>query len=68
MFAGCLLADAGGQGAKDLREKGSERLKALQMDVTSTDQLEEALKDVEKLLPDDGKSFGVMSPSSVDMR
>lgn len=46
MFAGCPLADAGGQGAEDLWERGSERLHVLHMDATSTDQLKEALKDV----------------------
>lgn len=65
VFAGCLLADAGGQGAKDLREKGSERLTVLQMDVTSTDQLEEALKNVEKLLPDDEVLWGIVNNAGI---
>ncbi|XP_042889688.1 D-beta-hydroxybutyrate dehydrogenase, mitochondrial-like [Penaeus japonicus] len=65
VFAGCLLADAGGEGAKDLRKKGSERLHVLQMDVTSSEQLDKALEVVEKLLPDDEVLWGIVNNAGI---
>ncbi|XP_068209389.1 D-beta-hydroxybutyrate dehydrogenase, mitochondrial-like [Palaemon carinicauda] len=46
VFAGCLLADSRGEGAERLREVRSERLRVLQLDVTSEDQLNEAIHNV----------------------
>ncbi|CAL4091150.1 unnamed protein product [Meganyctiphanes norvegica] len=51
VFAGCLQAEDG-EGAKTLREVGSDRLHVLQMDITKTDQLDKATKEVlAKLAP-----------------
>lgn len=58
VFAGCLMADAGGQGAKDLREKGSERLHVVQLDITSNDQIAKAVEYVRNTLKEDGKGEG----------
>ena len=41
VFAGCLLADQGGEGAEELRSLAKPRLRVLQLDVTSQEQWEQ---------------------------
>lgn len=53
MFAGCL--NPAGEGAKKLKQQHSRRLIVLSMDVTKQDQLDEAVQEVKRLLPQDGK-------------
>lgn len=48
VFAGCLHAE--GPDAMNLKEKCSERLHILQLDVTKDDQVENAVKSVKKIL------------------
>lgn len=53
MFAGCLMKDAGGEGALNLEKEGkiTGRLVTVQLDVTSDKQVEAALKVVQEKLP-----------------
>lgn len=55
MFATCLFAKAGGEGALRLKREGSERLHVLQLDLTSSDQLDEVSQEVKRKLPDGGE-------------
>jgi len=50
VFAGCLLADKEGPGAKELRGLGSPRLKVIQLDVTKQEDWVKAKEFVEKNL------------------
>ncbi|CAL1597048.1 unnamed protein product [Knipowitschia caucasica] len=52
VFAGCLLKDEGGEGAKELEEMRSERMKVLQMDVCSEEQTERAVESIRLNLGD----------------
>eukprot|EP00058_Branchiostoma_floridae_P027065 XP_002612556.1 3-hydroxybutyrate dehydrogenase [Branchiostoma floridae] len=52
VFAGCVLKDKGGEGARELAAVGSPRLHVLQMDVTSDDSLWKARQYMEENLPD----------------
>ena len=52
-FAGCLFAD--GPGAKRLKERKNERLHVVQMDVTSEEQVEQVLQEVENKRGNNGK-------------
>jgi len=52
VFAGCL--DAKSQGAKALRENCSERLHVVQLDVTSQEQVDEALQYMSSNIPKTG--------------
>ncbi|XP_066987776.1 D-beta-hydroxybutyrate dehydrogenase, mitochondrial-like isoform X2 [Macrobrachium rosenbergii] len=50
VFAGCLLANHGGEGAEQLRGVCSDRLHVIQLDVTNSKQLNEALRSVKDIL------------------
>ena len=54
VFAACLAAE--GEGAKSLESSCSDRLKILQLDVTSDKEVEEAVKVVKEDLDGEGKS------------
>lgn len=68
VFAGCLQADAGGQGAKDLREKGSDRLHVIQLDITSNDQISKAVEYVRKTLPEDEVFWGLVNNAGIALK
>ncbi|XP_068438255.1 D-beta-hydroxybutyrate dehydrogenase, mitochondrial [Clinocottus analis] len=52
VFAGCLSKDEGGEGAKQLEEFHSDRMKVVQLDVCSDEQVAKAAKYVEDNLGD----------------
>uniref|UniRef100_A0A3Q2QP94 3-hydroxybutyrate dehydrogenase, type 1 n=1 Tax=Fundulus heteroclitus TaxID=8078 RepID=A0A3Q2QP94_FUNHE len=52
VFAGCLLKDKGGEGAKELEEFGSDRMKVVQLDVCSDEQVKEAVEYIRGNLAD----------------
>ena len=54
VFAGCLTAE--GEGAKSLESSCSDRLKILQLNVTSDEEVEEAVTVVKGDLDGEGKS------------
>ncbi|MPD00608.1 D-beta-hydroxybutyrate dehydrogenase, mitochondrial [Portunus trituberculatus] len=59
VFAGCLQADGrGGAGAASLRKLKSDRLHVVQLDVTSQTQVDKAVKEVKRLLPNGGERIG----------
>ncbi|XP_042889687.1 D-beta-hydroxybutyrate dehydrogenase, mitochondrial-like [Penaeus japonicus] len=68
VFAGCLMADAGGQGAKDLREKGSERLHVVQLDITSNDQIAKAVEYVRNTLKEDEVVWGLVNNAGIAIK
>ncbi|XP_037311150.2 D-beta-hydroxybutyrate dehydrogenase, mitochondrial [Pungitius pungitius] len=43
VFAGCLFKDKGGDGAKELEEFSSDRMKVVQLDVCSQEQVDQAV-------------------------
>ncbi|KAI8511206.1 hypothetical protein Bbelb_103060 [Branchiostoma belcheri] len=51
VFAGCLLADSGGEGSKKLRAECSSRLSTVQIDVTDDGQVKAAVQQVKDRLP-----------------
>ncbi|XP_035668349.1 D-beta-hydroxybutyrate dehydrogenase, mitochondrial-like [Branchiostoma floridae] len=51
VFAGCLLADSGGEGSKKLRAECSSRLRTVQIDVTDDGQVQAAVQQVRGQLP-----------------
>ncbi|CAH1255171.1 BDH1 [Branchiostoma lanceolatum] len=51
VFAGCLLAESGGEGSKKLRAECSSRLSAVQIDVTDDGQVRAAVQQVKDRLP-----------------
>lgn len=57
VFAGCLMKDQGGDGVKQLNDEGQStgRLFTVQMNVTSDEQVEEAVKTVRAQLPSNVK-------------
>ncbi|KAK8744896.1 hypothetical protein OTU49_000672 [Cherax quadricarinatus] len=59
VFAGCLQIK--GTGAEKLRSEGSKRLHVLQMDVTSQKQIDNALKEVKKLLEKGEELWGLVN-------
>lgn len=61
VFAGCLWADAKGEGAEILRSEGSGRLHVIQLDVTKQEQLDKALAEVKKLMPDEESLWGLVN-------
>ncbi|XP_037776200.1 D-beta-hydroxybutyrate dehydrogenase, mitochondrial-like isoform X2 [Penaeus monodon] len=65
VFACCLLADGGGEGAQRLRREGSRRLHVLQMDVTQQEQIDSALRSVKKLLPPGEVLWGLVNNAGV---
>ncbi|KAI8514185.1 hypothetical protein Bbelb_085090 [Branchiostoma belcheri] len=73
VFAGCLLADSGGEGAKKLRAECSSRLSTVQIDVTDDGQVKAAVQQVEDRLPIGSKGLyavvnnaGVWQPGEVE--
>ncbi|XP_054138406.1 D-beta-hydroxybutyrate dehydrogenase, mitochondrial-like isoform X1 [Melozone crissalis] len=56
VFAGCLLMDENGDGARELRNMKSERMKVLQMDVCSDQEVARAVDFVKRTLkePEEG--------------
>ncbi|CAG5896010.1 unnamed protein product [Menidia menidia] len=52
VFAGCLLKDKGGDGAKELEELNSERMKVLQLDVCSDEQVNKAVEYISNNMED----------------
>ncbi|XP_068201942.1 D-beta-hydroxybutyrate dehydrogenase, mitochondrial-like [Palaemon carinicauda] len=65
VFAGCLLADTGGEGAQKLRGLGSSRLHILQMDVTQQEQIEDALQQIKKLIPEGESLWALVNNAGV---
>ncbi|XP_035693492.1 D-beta-hydroxybutyrate dehydrogenase, mitochondrial-like [Branchiostoma floridae] len=51
VFAGCLLADSGGEGLKKLHAECSSRLSTVQIDVTDDGQVQAAVQQVRDSLP-----------------
>ncbi|XP_071341198.1 D-beta-hydroxybutyrate dehydrogenase, mitochondrial [Trachinotus anak] len=52
VFAGCLLKDKGGEGAKELEEFHSDRMKVVQLDVCSEEQVNQAVEYIKDNLED----------------
>ncbi|XP_075936379.1 D-beta-hydroxybutyrate dehydrogenase, mitochondrial [Anarhichas minor] len=52
VFAGCLFKDKGGEGAKELEEFHSDRMKVVQLDVCSDEQVDQAVEYVKESLED----------------
>ncbi|XP_017262168.1 D-beta-hydroxybutyrate dehydrogenase, mitochondrial [Kryptolebias marmoratus] len=52
VFAGCLLKNKDGEGAKKLEELGSDRLKVVQLDVCSDEQVKKAVEYIKDNLQD----------------
>ena len=66
VFAGCLTAK--GEGAKSLESACSDRFKILQLDVTSDEEVEEAVKVVKEDLDGEGKVFYLMLASYLNVK
>ncbi|KAM9839375.1 D-beta-hydroxybutyrate dehydrogenase, mitochondrial [Aulostomus maculatus] len=52
VFAGCLLKEKGGEGAKELEEFHSDRMKVVQLDVCSEEQVNQAVEFITDNLED----------------
>ncbi|KAF7669320.1 hypothetical protein LDENG_00203490 [Lucifuga dentata] len=52
VFAGCFLKDKGGEGAKELEEFHSDRMKVVQLDVCSEEQVNQAVEYIKDNLED----------------
>ncbi|XP_072235185.1 D-beta-hydroxybutyrate dehydrogenase, mitochondrial isoform X1 [Leuresthes tenuis] len=52
VFAGCLLKDKGGEGAKELEEFNSDRMKVIQLDVCSDEEVNKAVEYIKDNLED----------------
>ncbi|XP_029934959.1 D-beta-hydroxybutyrate dehydrogenase, mitochondrial [Myripristis murdjan] len=57
VFAGCLLKDKGGEGAKELEEFHSDRMKVVQLDVCSEELVNQAVEYVRDNLEDAEKGL-----------
>ncbi|XP_019623107.1 PREDICTED: D-beta-hydroxybutyrate dehydrogenase, mitochondrial-like [Branchiostoma belcheri] len=73
VFAGCLLADSGGEGSKKLRAECSSRLSTVQIDVTDDGQVKAAVQQVKDRLPTGSKGLyalvnnaGVWQPGEIE--
>ncbi|CAH1245316.1 BDH1 [Branchiostoma lanceolatum] len=73
VFAGCLLADSGGEGSKELRAECSSRLSTVQIDVTDDGQVQAAVQQVKDRLPTGSKGLyalvnnaGVLQPGDIE--
>ncbi|KAI8510357.1 hypothetical protein Bbelb_112730 [Branchiostoma belcheri] len=73
VFAGCLLADSGGEGSKKLRAECSSRLSTVQIDVTDDGQVKTAVQQVKDRLPTGSKGIfalvnnaGVLQPGEIE--
>ncbi|XP_062987810.1 D-beta-hydroxybutyrate dehydrogenase, mitochondrial-like [Elgaria multicarinata webbii] len=66
VFAGCLLREQGGDGARALSRLGSARMRVLQLDVCSEDEVEGALRFVRENLPDPEQGlWGVVNNAGI---
>nr|XP_030136775.3 D-beta-hydroxybutyrate dehydrogenase, mitochondrial isoform X2 [Taeniopygia guttata] len=63
VFAGCLLMDENGDGARELRNMKSDRMKVLQMDVCSDQEVAQAVDSVKRTLkePEEGRVVNITS-------
>ncbi|XP_023788859.1 D-beta-hydroxybutyrate dehydrogenase, mitochondrial-like isoform X2 [Cyanistes caeruleus] len=63
VFAGCLLMDENGEGARELRNMKSDRMKVLQMDVCSDQEVAQAMDFVKRTLkePEEGRVVNITS-------
>ncbi|XP_015493313.1 D-beta-hydroxybutyrate dehydrogenase, mitochondrial-like isoform X2 [Parus major] len=63
VFAGCLLMDENGEGARELRNMKSDRMKVLQMDVCSDQEVARAMDFVKRTLkePEEGRVVNITS-------
>ncbi|KAM4533655.1 D-beta-hydroxybutyrate dehydrogenase, mitochondrial [Odontesthes bonariensis] len=52
VFAGCLLKDKGGDGAKELEELNSDRMRVIQLDVCSDEEVNKAVEYIKDNLED----------------
>ncbi|XP_078612628.1 D-beta-hydroxybutyrate dehydrogenase, mitochondrial-like isoform X1 [Branchiostoma floridae x Branchiostoma japonicum] len=73
VFAGCLLADSGGEGSKKLRAECSSRLSTVQIDVTDDGQVQAAVQQVKDRLPKGTKGLyalvnnaGIWQPGEIE--
>ncbi|CAH1245318.1 BDH1 [Branchiostoma lanceolatum] len=71
VFAGCLLADSGGEGSKKLRAECSSRLSTVQIDVTNDRQVQAAVQQVKDRLSSEGlyalvNNAGVWQPGEIE--
>ncbi|KAI9519030.1 hypothetical protein NQZ68_032728 [Dissostichus eleginoides] len=66
VYAGCLLKDEGGEGAKELEEFHSDRMKVVQLDVCSEEQVNQAVEYIKENLEDaDGGLWAVVNNAGV---
>ncbi|XP_068213788.1 D-beta-hydroxybutyrate dehydrogenase, mitochondrial-like isoform X3 [Palaemon carinicauda] len=61
VFAGCLKADAAGEGAERLRRLFSDRMHVLQLDITKEEEVSGALHEIKRILPGSGRIVNVTS-------
>ncbi|XP_074887785.1 D-beta-hydroxybutyrate dehydrogenase, mitochondrial-like isoform X6 [Buteo buteo] len=63
VFAGCLLMDENGDGARELKNMKSDRMKVLQMDVCSDQEVAQAVDFVKRTLkePEEGRVVNITS-------
>ncbi|XP_019643904.1 PREDICTED: D-beta-hydroxybutyrate dehydrogenase, mitochondrial-like [Branchiostoma belcheri] len=73
VFAGCLLADSGGEGSQKLRAECSSRLSTVQIDVTHDGQVKAAVQHVKDSLPTGSKGLyalvnnaGIWQPGEIE--
>ncbi|XP_078612634.1 D-beta-hydroxybutyrate dehydrogenase, mitochondrial-like isoform X2 [Branchiostoma floridae x Branchiostoma japonicum] len=71
VFAGCLLADSGGEGSKKLRAECSSRLSTVQIDVNDDGQVQAAVRQIRDNLPIEGlyalvNNAGVWQPGEIE--
>lgn len=57
VFAGCLLKDKGGSGAKELTSTCSDRTHVIQLDVTSDEEVDKAVKYISANIPNKSKGL-----------
>ncbi|XP_019622027.1 PREDICTED: D-beta-hydroxybutyrate dehydrogenase, mitochondrial-like [Branchiostoma belcheri] len=68
VFAGCLLADSGGEGSKKIRAECSSRLNTIiyiQIDVTDDGQVKAAVRQVENSLPTESEGLYALVNNAV---
>ncbi|XP_030072551.1 LOW QUALITY PROTEIN: D-beta-hydroxybutyrate dehydrogenase, mitochondrial-like [Microcaecilia unicolor] len=66
VFAGCLLKDKGGDGATELKSMQSDRMKVLQLNVTSDEEVAQAVEFVKKNLKEPERGlWGVVNNAGV---
>ncbi|XP_065496202.1 D-beta-hydroxybutyrate dehydrogenase, mitochondrial-like isoform X1 [Caloenas nicobarica] len=66
VFAGCLLADKNGDGARELKNMKSDRMQVLQMDVCSDQEVAQAVDFVKRTLKEpEGGLWGLVNNAGV---